>query len=55
MKIKLTVQSIVAVYSVLAVFLFTLFSWGFDVIVNKPVIKNGIQIIHAGIEYKEKF
>lgn len=49
------IQTQVAVYSVFVVFCFVIFSLFFDSANNKPEIKNGMVIIHAGVESKEKF
>jgi hypothetical protein len=44
------VQFYVAIYSVLVVFLFLILSLLFDYVQNNPEIKNGMAIIHAGVE-----
>lgn len=44
----LKVQIQVAVYSVLIVLCFVIFSQIFSYIDNRPLIKNGVEIIHAG-------
>lgn len=48
------VQINVAIYSVLIAFFIVFFSWLFDYISNKPLVENGVQIIHVGVDNKRR-
>jgi hypothetical protein len=48
------VQMQVSIYFIFLAFLIVFFSWAFERIDNTPLVENGMQIIHAGIESKYK-
>lgn len=51
----MNIQLRVAIGSVLVVFLFIMFSWVFDYIQNRPLVENGVTIIHGSVEGKGRF